>query len=379
MAKRSRIKFPRRKRKQPGIMHNRSAPGSRPGTLVANPDSPAPQYSILRFDPQRYEEFSPATLDEVLELQAGYAVTWINVEGLGDIEAVKRIGQAFGLHPLALEDVVNAHQRPKLESYKNVLFLTARMPHPELENVTEQVSFFLGENFVVTFQEGTPGDCFEPVRQRIREHTGKIRLHAAGYLLYALLDALVDQFFPLLDQYAERLEDIEDQIIAHPLVAVTNELYQIRRQLFVLQRMVRPLKDVIQSLMREFQVRYDEELHWYLRDTEDHIAQLMDLLESYRNLSTQLMDMSASASSMRLNEIMRFLTVMSSIFIPLTFLSSIYGMNFNPQVSPWNMPELNWAYGYPGLMGLMVVITLVMLWWFRYKGWLGIPESEKSS
>lgn len=366
----------RKHRTRTSFMHRRTPPGSVPGTLIADPESPAPQYQLLQYGPESYQFKDNADLADLIDSRGAFPVTWINVDGLGDVQALTELGDAFQLHSLALEDVVNVHQRPKLETYKDLIFVVARMPHPEALSATEQVAFFLGSEFLITFQEGTPGDAFEPVRRRLREDQGRIRSSSPAYLLYALLDALVDQYFPQLEYYADLLENIEDKIMALPNTPVNSELYMIRRHLLLMHRSIRPLQDVITGLMRETQHHFDEEVQWYLRDCFDHTTQLMDMLDTYKNLATHLMDMSVSAASNRMNEIMRFLTVMSSIFIPLTFIVGIYGMNFNPAVSIYNMPELNWAYGYPMSLLLMIFTVMGLLLFFRYKGWLGIPETD---
>ncbi|MGV3523439.1 MAG: magnesium/cobalt transporter CorA [Candidatus Sericytochromatia bacterium] len=359
------------------LMHRRTQPGAVPGQLTPDPNSPAPSYQIFSYGEGGCSENREATLEDLIQAQGNREMTWLNIEGLGDVAAIQAIGKAYHLHPLALEDVINVHQRPKLEAYPDVLFVVARMPHPEAIPETEQVSFFLGADFLITFQEGTPGDCFEPVRKRIRENSGRLRTSGPSYLLYALLDALIDQFFPQLEFYADLLENVEDRIISHNYAPVSSELYAIRRHLMLMQRTVRPLQDVIHALMRENLSYFDDEIRLYLRDCLDHTAQLLDLLETYRDLASHLMEMSVSAASTRMNEIMRFLTVMSSIFIPLTFVAGVYGMNFRPEASHLNMPELNWYYGYPFSLLLMASVALGLLLFFRHKGWLGIPESER--
>jgi magnesium transporter len=355
----------------------RTPPGTVPGTLIADPDSPAPLFWVMQYGPEGYAERAEASLDEVMSCHGDFPITWINVEGLGDVEAIQRIGKAYHLHPLALEDVVNVHQRPKLDTYKDVLFLVARMPHPEAIPATEQVSFFLGNDFIITFQEGTPGDCFEPVRKRIREDSGRLRGATTAHLLYALLDTLVDQFFPQLEFYADLLQSIEDRIISHRHAPISTELYTIRRHLLMMHRIVRPLQDVIAALMREPLNVFDDETRFYLRDVYDHTTQLMDMLDTYKDLASHLMDMAASAAGARMNEIMRFLTVMSSIFIPLTFIAGVYGMNFKLENSPYNMPELAWEYGYIYSLFLMIAIAIGQMLFFKYKGWLGVPEGGK--
>ena len=352
-------------------------PGTMPGTLLAIPDARGSRFSILQYSEKACAENREASLDEVISCLGAYPITWINVEGLGNLAAIQQIGKAFHLHPLALEDVVSQHQRPKLEAYQELLFIVARMPHPQALSATEQVSFFLGPNFLITFQEGLPGDCFETVRQRIRQDGGPIRQGSAAFLLYQLLDTIVDQFFPQLEFHADLIQMIEDRIISERGASANSELYAIRRQLLLMHGTLRPLRDVVSGLMRGPQSLFDENTRWYLRDVYDHTSQLIDLLETYKDLCTQLMEMAAAAANARMNETMRFLTVMSAIFIPLTFVVGIYGMNFKTDVSVLNMPELGWAYGYPFSLLLMATIASGQLLFFRHKGWLGMPSAEK--
>jgi len=352
----------------------RTPPGAMPGTLVPHPAAQTPRFQVLAYGPDSCREWeisAPRDLPDPKQLDE---VTWINIEGLGDASVLQAVGERYHLHPLALEDVINVHQRPKLESYGDLLFVVARMPQSVMGHSGEQICFFLGQNLLLTFQEGLPGDTFEPVRERLRQNLGKLRHFGADYLLYALLDALVDHYFPLLEKFASRLEDLEDEILAHPHTQLTAEIYSIRRQFLLLRRAIRPLRDVINSLMRGNQELIGENAKVYFRDCYDHTIQLMDMLDTYREVATSLMEMAMASSSQRLNEVMRFLTVMSSIFIPLTFIVGVYGMNFKTDISPWNMPELNWYYGYPFALFLMVATVAGLLLFFKYKGWLGIPH-----
>ena len=364
------------------FIHRRTAPGEVPGTLIPDPNSPEPTFEIIKYNAASFQEEKNVSLNTLMKVPKHQpnddSVTWINIEGLGNVSAVEALGKAFHLHPLALEDVVNAHQRPKLEAYDNVIYVVTRMPHPEIMNDTEQVSFFLGRNFLITFQEGTPGDVFEPVRNRIRESKGRIRHANAAYLLYSLLDTAIDQYFPQVEYYVDMLESIEDRILKHPHADVSSELHTIRRHLLFLHRLIRPLQDMLGAIMREKRF-VDDDTRVYLRDCLDHTSQLMDMLDTYRDVSTQLMDMAVAAAGQRMNEIMKFLTVMSSIFIPLTFIAGVYGMNFDHGISPYNMPELHWVYGYPFSLLLMAACVIALILFFRRRGWLGIPEAARRS
>lgn len=352
-------------------------PGSLPGSLVAPADSPPPRYSLIQFGPDHLNEITDAALSQVMDWRGQQPITWLNVEGLGDVEAIRHLGQSFGLHALALEDVLSSNQRPKFETYNELLFIVARMPHPEAPAVMEQVSFFLGKDFLLTFQSGVPGDCFEIVRRQLHDPSSRVRQGTPAFLLYALLDTLVDHFFPQLEFYSELIEQIEDRIVVQRHSGVGPELYAIRRQLLLMHRVIRPLQDVIAGLMSEPMHHFDDETRWYLRDMHDHTQQLRDLIDTYTSLASHLMDMAAQAGHIRMNEIMRFLTMVSSVFMPLTFIAGVYGMNFKTDLSPYNMPELSWAYGYPLSLGFMLTVAFGLVLFFRNKGWLGVPASER--
>jgi magnesium transporter len=356
------------------FFQRRTPPGAPPGTIVPHPQAKKPHFQIMRFGPDKCEEWESNSPEELPLPNTSSDILWINIEGLGDAAILQAVGERYNIHPLALEDVVNLHQRPKLESYGHLLFVVARMPYTNQDRNGEQVCFFLGQNLLLTFQEGLPGDTFDSVRQRVRQNIGSFRQSAADYLLYALLDSLIDHYFPILEKFATRLEDLEDEILEHPHNQLTAEIYAIRRQFLMLRRAVRPLRDVINSLMRSSLELISDHAKVYFRDCYDHTIQLMDMLDTYHEVATSLMEMSMASASQKLNEVMRFLTVMSSIFIPLTFIVGVYGMNFKTEISPWNMPELNWYYGYPFAFGLMLLTVTGLLFFFKYKGWLGIPR-----
>jgi magnesium transporter len=239
---------------------------------------------------------------------------------------------------------------------------------------TEQLSLFLGKNFVLTFQEGMPGDCLEVIRERIRKKGGRIHDAGLDYLAYALLDAVVDAYFPILEQYGERLEEVEDEIGGKPASSTIARIHAIKRNLLTLRRVVWPQRETFNTLLREETPHISAETRLYFRDCYDHVTQIIDLVETYRELGADLTDIYLSTVSNRTNEIMRVLTVISTIFIPLTFICSIYGMNFNPETSPWNMPELNWYWGYPLALLLMLSVAVGQLLFFRRRGWLGSPK-----
>lgn len=307
-----------------------------------------------------------------------WPVLWINVDALGDAATIQALGNVFGLHRLALEDVVNVYQRAKVEQFEHYSFIVARMVEIHESLQTEQLSLFLGRNFVLTFQE-RPGDCFDLVRERIRKAGGRIRHSGPDYLAYALLDAFIDEYFPVMEKVGERLEDLEEEVIARPSSQIVSQIHQVKRELLTLRRAIWPLREAINSLFREPAPLIKEETKIYLRDCYDHTIQIIDLLENYRDVASSLMEVYLSSVSNRLNEIIKFLTIFTTIFSPLTFIAGVYGMNFHTDKSAWNMPELTWRLGYPITLGTMLIVAIAMLFYFRRRGWLGMPEKPGSS
>jgi magnesium transporter len=365
MAKRS------RKRRRHDIVPRRSLPGIPPGTVRVDPEAPRPVVHAIAYDDERIVERAIDDPEQIVELLASWPRVWINIDGLGDAEMISGLGRVLGLHPLSLEDIVNVHQRPKLEQYDEYEFVVLRMAElPERgELVTEQFCLFLGEKFVATFQE-RPGDCLDPVRERLRKKRGRVRKNGADYLAYALLDAVVDSYFPLLERLGDQLEQLEDLVLAGKGHDTPRRLMAARHDLLTLRRAIWPLREALASLYRDDTPYIGDSTRLYLRDCYDHTVQLLDVVEAYREVSSGLMDVHLSAISNRMNEVMKVLTVIATIFIPLTFVSSIYGMNFDPDASPWNMPELRWRFGYPFALGIMAAMTIGLLLFFRTRGWL---------
>lgn len=373
----------------------RAPPGTAPGTLIADPDAPAPEIQVITYGPDRGPEGMTrqrvASVDALPAVADGHTVCWIDIAGLGDQETIRRIGERFNLHPLALEDTLNVRQRPKVEDYDHHLFIVTRMPmdapampsgstpsgstdgvlpHHAGQLVTEQVAFFVGNGFVITFQE-RPGDVFEPVRTRIAKASGRIRSRGADYLAYALLDASIDSFFPLLEAYGERVEELEQEVVGRPESGHIAHIHDLKRDLLTARRTIWPQREMLNTLVREESPLVADETRIFLRDCYDHTIQLMDMIETYREVASGLVDVQLSSVSNRMNEVMKVLTMIATVFIPLTFIAGIYGMNFDPAAGPWNMPELGWRYGYPAALLSMVVIGGILLFWFRRKGWLG--------
>lgn len=339
-----------------------------PGTLALEDGHHTPEMRVFGYDASDFSERTDVALSELPALRERWAVTWIHVVGLADVSLVERLGESFGIHRLALEDVLNTRQRPKVDNYGAVTHVVVRMiERPEVSD-TEQLTLFIGTDFVLSFEEH-PGDLFGVLRQRIRSSAGPLRHQGPDFLMYAILDVVIDAYFPVLERLGDELDLLEDRIHQEG-EHVTVELRMLKRQFLELRRALWPTREVVANLMAGACPLVTAETRTYLRDCHDHCAQLLDLVATYRELTSDLVDLQLSLSSRRMNEIMKVLTVISTLFIPLTFICSIYGMNFDTRVSPWNMPELEWAFGYPFALGLMAAIASGLLFFFRRKGWI---------
>lgn len=358
------------RRKKRDRFQRRTEPGAPPGTLVPDPGIPGGDLHIMAFGAGGLVEMRTRDLAEVAPLLEQHAVTWVHLESVGDAGLIRQIGEMFKLHKLALEDVVHLHQRAKAESYGAYYFIVARMPDPTTKWTTEQMSFFLGDRFVLTFGEWPGPDCLEPVRVRIRAGWTGPRATRPDYLVYALLDAIVDHYFPLLEDCGERLDVLEAEAMSAPARSVMPRLHAVKRDMMTVRRAIWPLRDAVNTLLRDQTPLIADETRDYLRDVHDHTIQIVDLVESYRDISAGLTDVYLSSVSQRTNEIMKVLTVLSTIFMPLTFIVGVYGMNFDTRASPWNMPELHWAWGYPMALGMCAAVTITMLVFFYRRGWL---------
>jgi magnesium transporter len=345
----------------------RPSPGSTPGTLMVPPNAPKPIVRVMDYSADRVEE---RTLDSPREVSRYLvdttdSITWVDVQGLGERHVLEALGDVFRLHRLALADVVNVPQRPKVDTYDNHLFILTRMTMltPAGEVHAEQVSLFLGKSFVLTFQE-TYGDCLDPVRERIRKGIGIVRKSGADYLAYTILDAITDQYFPVVEAIGERIERLEDEVVQRPTPATLRSVYNIKRELLSVRRCIWPQRDAINALMRDESGHIGSGVRVYLRDCYDHTVQLIDFVETLRELGAGLLDVYLSSVANRTNEVMKVLTVVTSIFIPLTFIVGIYGMNFKA------MPELSSPYGYPAIWAVMLAVAATLLVFFWRKGWL---------
>jgi magnesium transporter len=353
----------------PLMRHRRAPPGSAPGTLIADPTAAESVIKLIQYGEQGIVEERVDALDGLADRMKEWPVTWVDIEGMRDVEMIWRLGEMFGLHRLALEDTANAHQRPKFDDYGDHVFIVTRMVRPETAPATEQVAMFVGSNFLITIQE-RPGDCFEPVRDRLRRGQGPIRTRGPDYLAYALLDAVLDNYFPVLETYGERVETLETDVIAAPVRDQVVEIHQLKRELLAMRRAVWPQREMVNAMIRDEARVVSDQTRVYLRDCYDHTVQLMDIVEVYREITSGLVDIYLSSLSARMNEVMKVLTIIATIFIPLSFVAGVYGMNFSTEKSPWNMPELKWAYGYIYSLVLMLVIAGGLLFWFWRKGWL---------
>jgi len=341
-------------------------PGSLPGTLSIDEDACPSFIVLIDYNQSHANRVTNLTPEACTPYLTSDSVSWLDIQGLGSEDILLSLGRIFGLHPLLLEDVVNVPQRPKLEDYTDQLLIISQMvmPKPKEDGFwIEQVSFVLGKSYLLTFQEEPERDCFEPVRARIRGNKGKIRQAGPDYLAYALLDAIIDGFFPVLEDYGERIEALEDEVILNPSHQTLEKIYQVRRELLALRRSIWPQRSAINSLIRDGSDLISSDVRIYLRDCYDHTIQVLDMVETYRELASGLMDVYLSSVSNKMNEVMKVLTVMSTVFIPITFIAGVYGMNFQ------YMPELTWRWGYFVCWGVMIAIAASLCFFFWRRGW----------
>jgi len=356
-------------RNQRRFLNKRSVKaGLPPGSLVHIGETPTEAVSIdlIAYGPDSFEEQHFQTLDDCLTRLTRPGITWVNVEGVHDIDVIRHLGEKFGLHPLVLEDIVNTVQRPKIEEYDDYLFIVLRMLRPTGggEFTSEQLSLVLGSTHVFTFQEGIRGDVFDTLRERIRNGKGKIRGMGADYLAYALIDAIVDSYFSVLEELGERIVNLEGDLALSPDKATLIEINDIKKEIIFLRKAVWPLREAVSFLERGDSHLLSPATRLYFRDVYDHTVQVIDTVETYRDLLSGMLDLYLSSISNRINEVMKFLTVIGTIFMPLTFLVGVYGMNFK------HMPELEWHNGYFVLWGIMIVLSMAMIIYFRRKRWL---------
>ncbi len=342
--------------------------GMSPGSLIYTGERTTEpvKISVMDYTPDRVDEFSDASLDHIRACLAHDSITWINVSGIHDMEIVEKIGKIFDLHPLVLEDLVNPRHRAKMDAYDNYLFLVLKMVFQEPDQKAlqyEHVCLVVGPDFLISFQE-REGDVFGPVRDRLRMAKGRIRKSGADYLGYALMDMIVDQYYGILEQMGEEIDIIQEEALENPSAETFSAIHSTRHQLVLLRKTIWPMRELVAGLLRGESALIREGVMVYLRDVYDHVIQVIDTVETFRDLLAGTLDTYMSSVSNKMNEVMKVLTIMATMFIPLTFLAGIYGMNFT------YMPELDWRYAYPVFWGVVLVVFLAMFGWFKKKKWL---------
>lgn len=342
--------------------------GLAPGTLVHIGERKEEQVriTVIDYDIDHCEQKTITQVKKVAPLKDTSTVTWINIDGLHDVKVIEDIGQHFDLHPLTLEDILHAGQRPKIELHEHYIYVVLRMLRYDNENqkiLSEQVSMILADHYVLTFQESV-GDVFDPVRDRIRETNSRLRKFGTDYLLYRLLDSIVDQYFVVLEKVGDQIETLQEHVSQDPDERILQQIHEMRRELIHLRRAIWPVRDLVSSFQRMETSLTQESLDVFINDLYDHIIRVIDTVESYREMISSLLDLYMSGISNKMNSVMKVLTIIATIFIPLTFIAGIYGMNFD------YMPELHHRWAYPAVWGLMAIVTITMIAFFRRKKWL---------
>ncbi|MFH1834908.1 MAG: magnesium/cobalt transporter CorA [Methanobacteriota archaeon] len=348
--------------------------GQSPGTLmhVGKESGENVKITIFDYDESACQEKQAKKIEDCFPFKDKPTVTWVNIDGLHDVEVIEKLGNHFDIHPLVLEDILNTNQRPKMEDMEAYLFIVLKMLHTDdkmNEINSEQVSIILGPNYVISFQE-KEGDIFDPLRDRIRNAKGRIRKKGPDYLAYSLIDLIVDHYFAILEKFGEKIEGLEEALVEDPKPSTLQGIHHLKREMIFLRKSVWPLRELISGLERSESPLIEESTAIYLRDVYDHTIQVIDTVETFRDMVSGMLDTYLSSISNRMNEVMKVLTIIATVFIPLTFIAGIYGMNFNVDASPLNMPELNWYFGYPAVWTIMLATTLVMLTYFKRRRWL---------
>jgi magnesium transporter len=342
--------------------------GLPPGTpvFVGDKKTEATKITIMDFDETQVQERAVDEVEECFPFKQTPTVTWINIDGVHDVGLIQKLGEKFDLHPLIIEDIVHTQQRPKMEESENYIYIVLKMLYfdsEKQETQVEQVSVVFGKNFVISFQE-REGDIFETIRERIRKGKGRIRKMNSDYLAYALIDAVVDHYFVILEKDGEKIEELEDKVVLEPKPETLQDIHQLKREMIFLRRSVWPLRELVNSLERGESALIHKATRIYLRDVYDHTIQVIDTLETYRDMLSGMHDTYLSSISNRMNDVMKVLTIIATIFIPLTFIAGIYGMNFE------FMPELKWRWAYFGVWAVIFVVAFVMVAYFKKKKWL---------
>ncbi|MDA0747378.1 MAG: magnesium/cobalt transporter CorA [bacterium] len=347
--------------------HRSKKSGLPPGTPVHIGKKQVDQVSItlIDYDENKIQQAEIESVNQCFPFTEKPTVTWINIEGLHDVDTIKNLGDHFGLHPLVQEDIVHTDQRPKLEIYDGYLYIVLKMLHTGNEGITgEQISFILGSNFVLSFQEGSPGDAFSSVRERLLNSRGHIREMGADYLVYALIDAIVDNYFLVLEQYGEQIELLEEEALEEPTPQTLHTIHRVKREMIFLRKAIWPVRELVNRMERGDSELIQNTTRLYLRDVYDHTIQVIEAIELFRDMLSSILDIYLSSISNRMNEVMKVLTIYATIFIPLTFIVGVYGMNFE------YMPELKIWWAYPLLWLIMLGVAGSLLVFFRRKKWL---------
>lgn len=342
--------------------------GLPPGTLVhiGEKKSDISKIYVIDYDENNVSEKEISDIDECFHFKQKPTVTWIDIEGLSDISTLEKLGNHYGLHPLVLEDILNTDQRTKIEDYGDYIYIVLKMfylHNSSNDIVAEQVSIILGNNFVITFQEGIEGDTFNNIRDRLRTSKGKIRKLGTDFLVYSMIDSIVDNYFTLLEKLGDKIEIVEEEVVTNPTRQTLTNIYELKREMLFLRKSVWPLREVISNMEREETELIKHSTQVFIRDIYDHTINAIDTIETYRDMLSGMLDIYLSSISNRLNEVMKVLTIITTIFIPLSFIAGVYGMNFE------FMPELHWRYGYPVILSVMLVIAIIMLILFKRKKW----------
>lgn len=350
------------------IKKGRKKVGSAPGTLVHVGERKVdqPHITIMDYASDQLTERGIETIDELIPLVDSPTMTWINIDGIHDLPMIEKIGAHFGIHPLTLEDIVNTGHRPKVESFDNYLFIVLKMlRHDETEKrvTSEQVSVLLGPRWLISLQEA-PGDTFDPVRERLRKGKGRIRISGCDYLAYALMDSVVDHYFAILEKIGAQIEEVDDAVTENPQIDILHDIHTLKQEVIYLRKQVWPLREIVSHLTKEETELIHDSTRLYLGDVYDHVVQVIDAIESYRDLLGGMLELYLTMVSNRMNEVMKVLTIIATIFIPITFVAAIYGMNFK------YMPELEWPWGYSLALAVMAVMAIAMLSFFKKKKWL---------
>jgi len=356
------------------VKRTRKKTGLMPGAVVyvGEHRTEKVEISVIDYDQTNYQERLVEKVEECFPFKDTDTVTWINFSGIHEVGLIEKIGNHFGLHPLILEDIVNTGHRPKIEEAEDNVFVILKMLYLKPDNhdvVSEQVSLIFGNNYVISFQERT-GDVFNPVRERIQKTVPRVRFMGADYLAYAIIDAIVDHYFVVLEGIGERVESLEEELVAKPVSAHLDTIHSLKRELVHIRKAIWPMREVVGGFDRMESPLMHDYTRMYIRDLYEHTVQVIDTVETYRDMVAGLLDIYLSSVSNRMNEVMKVLTIIATIFIPLSFLAGVYGMNFDTSASPFNLPELGFRYGYPLFWLIVIAVGGGLFWFFHRKRWL---------